>query len=324
LKKLKQPSRKMMNGGGAPHQNGGAGRIFHSSSASGGKKRKRPSSLNGPSPGTERFPKRAKPPCSRPTPPAPLSPRSTFRPPAWHPKTPPPRPERNSALSVAQGVKKNPPYTCRFQVDADLKALPEPIPEDLVYNKDFMEAALAEAWKAFDQKEVPVGAVFVRGGRIIARVHNLTNEERNATRHCEIIGVDIIIRDFKAKHPEIKDLSGFVIYVTCEPCIMCASALRLVHIAKVFFGCRNEKFGGLGSVLQFHVPQGPAQPDGDYSFGVHGGILEDRCVDVLRTFYERGNPKLPPEKRHRRSKKRGKGGNALALSSIRPGKRGSF
>merc|ERR1719433_837219 len=160
-----------------------------------------------------------------------------------------------------------------------------------------MEAALEQAWKAFKAKEVPVGAVFVRGGTIVSRVHNLTNEERNATRHCEIIGVDVIMRGLKQKEG-ITDLSSFVIYVTCEPCVMCAAALRLVKIRKVFFGCRNDKFGGLGSVLSIHE----AQPEDPFHFEVMGGILETLCVDVLRSFYERGNPKLPPSKRHRRTK----------------------
>merc|ERR1711879_422509 len=109
---------------------------------------------------------------------------------------------------------------------------------------------------------------------------------------------DVIMRGLKQKEG-ITDLSSFVIYVTCEPCVMCAAALRLVRIRKGFFGCRNDKFGGLGSVLSLHA----ADPeDENFSFEATGGILEKRCVSVLRSFYERGNPKLPPSKRHRRTK----------------------
>jgi len=195
----------------------------------------------------------------------------------------------------------NPSYSCKFSCDPSITTLPKPIPSDLEYNPDFMEVALSEAWKAFDAKEVPVGAVFVRGGKIVVRVHNLTNEERNATRHCEIIGVDVILRDFK-KVRDLRNLEGFVIYVTCEPCVMCASALRMCKIRKVFFGCHNDKFGGLGSVFSLHKQEQVADSLDTHSFTVHGGIMEKRCVNVLRTFYERGNPKLPPNKRHRRTK----------------------
>jgi len=194
----------------------------------------------------------------------------------------------------------NPTYSCKFSCEPGITVLPEPIPSDLEYNPYFMEVALREAWKAFNAKEVPVGAVFVRGGKIVLRVHNLTNEERNATRHCEILAADVILRDFR-HIKNLRDLEGFVIYVTCEPCVMCASALRMCKIRKVFFGCHNDKFGGLGSVFSIHK-QPAADTSDTHSFTVHGGIMEKRCVDVLRTFYERGNPKLPPSKRHRRTK----------------------
>merc|ERR1719499_3006825 len=197
-------------------------------------------------------------------------------------------------------ISCSPPKT-PAQYDPPFKTeppFPPPCPEDLEYREEFMEVALEEAWKAYERKEVPVGAVFIRGNKIVARVHNLTNEERNATRHCEIIGVDVLMRSLKSTE-NLQDLSSFVIYVTCEPCVMCAAALRLVRIRKVFFGCRNDKFGGLGSVLSLHA----ADPeDENFSFEATGGILEKRCVSVLRSFYERGNPKLPPSKRHRRTK----------------------
>lgn len=213
---------------------------------------------------------------------------------------------RDTSSNIADTTKPqqlqvvNPAYSCKFSCEPGLTVLPDPIPSDLEYNSDFMEIALNEAWKAFDAKEVPIGAVLVRGGKIVLRVHNLTNEERNATRHCEILSADVILRDFRHIRG-LKNLEGFVIYVTCEPCVMCASALRICKIRKVFFGCYNNKFGGLGSVFSLHK-QPSADSSDDHSFPVHGGIMEKRCVTVLRTFYERGNPKLPPSKRHRRTK----------------------
>ncbi len=113
-----------------------------------------------------------------------------------------------------------------------------------------------------------MGCVFVRNGEIIAKARNRTNELRNvntnflhvldictewlsqATRHAELEAIDGILSD-KVLTPEMREypLSETALYVTVEPCIMCASALRQLGIKEVFYGCENDRFGGCGSVL---------------------------------------------------------------------------
>lgn len=110
-----------------------------------------------------------------------------------------------------------------------------------------------------------MGCVFVRNGQIIARARNRTNELRNAmiyqksfplliqlqaTRHAELEALDEIIYDSANDSP--CPMTGTKLYVTVEPCLMCASALRQVGISEVFFGCENDRFGGCGSVLAVH------------------------------------------------------------------------
>ena len=95
-----------------------------------------------------------------------------------------------------------------------------------------------------------MGCVFVSDEEIIAASHNLTNVTKNATTHCEIN----CIRDLSSKMPdEYKEIFGkSTLYVTCEPCLMCAHALNLVGVKRVVYGARNDKFGGHGSILSLH------------------------------------------------------------------------
>lgn len=95
----------------------------------------------------------------------------------------------------------------------------------------------------------------------------------------------------------INPFENLVVYVTCEPCIMCAYALNLVGIKEVYFGCKNERFGGNGSVFNFHsrLPN---------PYKTYGGILEAEGAEILRQFYERGNINIPFEKRNRKRQKK--------------------
>jgi len=124
-----------------------------------------------------------------------------------------------------------------------------------------------QAEEALASSEVPVGCVFVRKHDIIARARNRTNELRNVTirpppgplvlipalqasRHAELEAIDYILADKQLTPDSTRNpLADTVLYVTVEPCIMCASALRQLGIKEVFYGCENEKFGGCGSVL---------------------------------------------------------------------------
>lgn len=136
----------------------------------------------------------------------------------------------------------------------------------------WMREALKMAQEAFQANEVPVGSVFVRKDEIICRARNRTNELMNATRHAELEAIDYILKHYPPKNPafaldphskstqeteDTRDGDGdgdnpfkdTTLYVTVEPCIMCGTALRMVGIKRVVFGCGNERFGGNGSVL---------------------------------------------------------------------------
>ena len=162
-------------------------------------------------------------------------------------------------------------------------------------DKEFMKGALNEAEKALNEGEVPVGCVIVYQDKIIGRGHNKTVESRNGTRHAEFEAFDQILNSGY-------DSSVFAectLYVTVEPCIMCASALLLLKIKEVYCGCMNDKFGGCGSVYNVHSHQ-----DDNHSFRnyvCHGGLYEQEGIDVLKRFYEQENPLAPkPQKKKRK------------------------
>ncbi|KAG4942516.1 hypothetical protein JHK85_047162 [Glycine max] len=164
----------------------------------------------------------------------------------------------------------------------------------------FMELAIQQAKLALDVLEVPVGCVIVEDGKVIASGRNRTTQTRNATRHAEMEAVDVLLGQWQ-KHglsmSEVSEkFSNCSLYVTCEPCIMCASALSILGIKEVFYGCSNDKFGGCGSILSLHLsnttPLNNEVPPGK-CFKCTGGIMASEAVLLFRTFYEQGNPNAP-------------------------------
>ena len=110
-----------------------------------------------------------------------------------------------------------------------------------------------QAAQALLRGEVPVGCIFVHGGINIGQGSNEVNATKNATRHAEFIAIDQV-RAYCKKHGlrEHDIFENSILYVTTEPCIMCAAALRFVGVRNVVFGCPNPRFGGCGSVLDVH------------------------------------------------------------------------
>ncbi|KAF9257773.1 cytidine deaminase-like protein [Marasmius fiardii PR-910] len=163
----------------------------------------------------------------------------------------------------------------------------------------WMREAIQMAEEALSSGEVPVGCVFVRDGKVIAKARNRTNELRNATRHAELEAIDQILAD-KELTPEVSQypLSTTTLYVTVEPCIMCASALRQMGIREVFYGCGNDRFGGCGSVLgvnkELHHPIHPL-------YDATGGFRREEAIMILRRFYitENTNAPVPKSKANR-------------------------
>ena len=139
----------------------------------------------------------------------------------------------------------------------------------------FMEIALQEAGEAAEKGEVPIGAVIVRDGEIIARAHNMREQWLDATAHAEVIA----IRDACKKLNNWR-LSGCTLYVTVEPCPMCAGAIYNSRVDTVIFGCRDNRAGAVESL--FNVLSHPLL---NHRPQVIGGILEDRCAAMVRTFF---------------------------------------
>ncbi|KAG8693608.1 tRNA(adenine34) deaminase [Ceratobasidium sp. 394] len=163
----------------------------------------------------------------------------------------------------------------------------------------WMREALAMAEEAMEAREVPVGCVFVRDGQIIARARNRTNELRNATRHAELEAIDEIFASTILTPTPIPPhpLSGTDLYVTVEPCIMCASALRQLGLRATYFGAANERFGGCGSVLDVNERPNLNHPSYPASFG----YLREECIMILRRFYMTENMNAPiPKTKARR------------------------
>ncbi|XP_014508221.1 tRNA-specific adenosine deaminase 2 isoform X3 [Vigna radiata var. radiata] len=118
-----------------------------------------------------------------------------------------------------------------------------------------------------------------------------------ATRHAEMEAIDVLLGQWQKSGHSMSEVaekfSNCSLYVTCEPCIMCASALSILGIKEVFYGCSNDKFGGCGSILSLHssntTPVNNEVPSGK-NFKCTGGIMASEAVLLFRTFYEQGNP----------------------------------
>ncbi|ORY80891.1 tRNA-specific adenosine deaminase subunit TAD2 [Protomyces lactucae-debilis] len=151
-----------------------------------------------------------------------------------------------------------------------------------------MRIALAQGEQALLDKEVPVGCVFVHSsGTILATGANETNISLNGTRHAEFVGIDAILE----KHPA-SILQETDLYVTVEPCVMCAAALRQVRIRHVYFGCGNDRFGGCGSVFSLHSD--PAKRSVDTpGYAITSGLFRKEAIMLLRRFYLLQNDTAP-------------------------------
>ena len=140
----------------------------------------------------------------------------------------------------------------------------------------FMKEALKEAEKSYEKEEIPVGAVIVKDGKIIARGHNLKETKTDTTNHAEIIAIRKASKKLKSWR-----LTGCTMYVTLEPCTMCAGALIQARLDKVVIGTMDEKTGACGSVLNVLI---------DYKFNhivqTEYGVLENECRQIIQKFFK--------------------------------------
>ena len=138
----------------------------------------------------------------------------------------------------------------------------------------YMEQALIEARKAYEKEEIPVGAIIVRDNKIIARAHNIKEEKNDTTKHAEIIAIQKASKKLGSWR-----LNDCEMYVTLEPCAMCAGALIQSRIKKVYIGTIDLKTGACGSVLNLLE---------DYTFNhkveIEKGIMQQECETILKDF----------------------------------------
>ncbi len=145
--------------------------------------------------------------------------------------------------------------------------------EDVIMNK-FMIAALKEAQKAYDIKEVPVGCVIVKNNKIIARAHNKRETSQNTIGHAEILAIQKACKKIGSWRLNDCDL-----YVTLEPCSMCSGAIIQSRIKNLYFGAFDYKTGAAGSVLNLF----------DYEFNhkvnVTSSIMQSECENIIKSFF---------------------------------------
>ena len=136
----------------------------------------------------------------------------------------------------------------------------------------YMRQALKEAEQAFKADEVPVGVVVVCNDRIVARGHNLTERLNDVTAHAEMQAITAAAENLGGKY-----LHDCTIYVTVEPCVMCAGALNWAHVGRIVFGAFDEKAGyrRIGGTLLHPKTK------------VTGGILEAECADLMKAFFRK-------------------------------------
>jgi len=135
----------------------------------------------------------------------------------------------------------------------------------------FMKKAFAEALQAFDKGEIPVGAVVVANGKMIARAHNLTETLNDVTAHAEMQAITAAANLLGGKY-----LNDCVLYVTLEPCVMCAGALGWSQIGKIVYGAPDEKRGFKKLAPKSLHPKTE----------IVGGVLEIECVELLQEFFK--------------------------------------
>ena len=166
-------------------------------------------------------------------------------------------------------------------------SITEKLSEDRTEPRDEtnMKAAIEMAKKALSSGETPVGCVVVdKNDKVIAEGANKTNQTKDPTQHAELLAVESLLE-------KTGDLSAIdKLYVTIEPCIMCASILLQARIPSVVFAAYNDRFGGMGGVLSLH-----SQKHCDRC--CVRSLSDPEAVQLLRTFYETGNPNAPNPKR---------------------------
>lgn len=136
----------------------------------------------------------------------------------------------------------------------------------------FMRLALKEAEMALSENEIPIGAVIVANGKVIARAHNQTETLHDVTAHAEMLAITAAANQLGGKY-----LSGCTLYVTVEPCVMCAGAIGWAQLSRIVYGCGEEKRGFSSFAPQALHPRAT----------ITAGVLENDCKAVMQDFFKR-------------------------------------
>ena len=142
-------------------------------------------------------------------------------------------------------------------------------------DEKFMRMAINEARQALKREEVPIGAVVVAGDRVVGRGHNLVETLQDATAHAEMQALTAASSTLGGKY-----LRDCTLYVTLEPCPMCAGAILNARIPRVYYGARDRAMGACGGVLNLFMEDFPHHPQ------LVGGILAEDCQTVLSAFFK--------------------------------------
>ncbi|MBI2429626.1 MAG: nucleoside deaminase [Ignavibacteriales bacterium] len=151
----------------------------------------------------------------------------------------------------------------------------------MTIHERWMALALKEAVRAYDDDEVPVGAVIIHKNIVIAKGYNQVEKMRDPTAHAEMLALTAA-----AAHLENKFLKDCVLYVTMEPCPMCAGAIVLSRIPTIVFGCYDPKMGASGSVLNI-----TENKKLNHHVHVVGGVMDAECGSLVKEFFEKKRKK---------------------------------
>ncbi len=142
--------------------------------------------------------------------------------------------------------------------------------------EEYMKMALDEAKKAYKKEEVPIGAIIVKDGKVIAKAHNMRERKKQACAHAEILAIQKACKKLRAWR-----LEGCEMYVTLEPCPMCAGAIMNARIKKLYIGAMEPKFGSVGSKVNLLE-----DVTFNHTVEVEKGICEEESVKLLQDFFK--------------------------------------
>ncbi|MBT2739066.1 tRNA adenosine(34) deaminase TadA [Bacillus sp. ISL-7] len=154
-------------------------------------------------------------------------------------------------------------------------------------DEDFMREAIKEANKAEELNEVPIGAVIVIEGKVVARAHNLRENEQNAIAHAELLAIDQACKELRSWR-----LEDATLYVTLEPCPMCAGAIMLSRVKRVVYGAVDPKGGCAGTLMNLLEDE-----RFNHQSEVISGVLEKECGRILSDFFRKIRERKKLEKK---------------------------